>query len=178
MYAQQLLCCLHVHLKACFLWESVGKISELVMFLYMPCLPSMLPFLLLQSSSPVWYASEWCGKIERQRRVTIYFPPTRSFVSSPQPITIHFPKGAGIRDETRSVVLPETLFLLPGSAVKPELWCLSAGVPQFKFQGIHFLKPSFASLREFSSPFNVIESCKCAGIPHFSQRTDFILLEV
>ena len=105
--------------------------------------------------------------------------PTHPFLCLlPQPITIHFPKGAGIRDETRSVVLPETPFLLAGSAVKPELWCLSAGVPQFKFQEIHFLKPSFASLREFSSPFNVIESCKCAGIPHFSQRTDFILLEV
>lgn len=39
-------------------------------------------------------------------------------------ITIPFPKGAGIWDETRSVVLPSLWLVLPGRALKSELWCL------------------------------------------------------
>lgn len=56
--------------------------------------------------------------------VTIRFPPSVPWPPSPS-CTHPPPKGSWRRDEARSLVLPETLFLLPGSAMKSELWCLS-----------------------------------------------------
>ena len=154
-----------------FYGKALARFQSLLRSFTCPVSPSMLPFLLLQSSSPV--GTQVSG-VEKLRAKTSYCPcPTHP--SSPPASHNHpLPEGSWHTGWDRICCLARDFVSSPGSAVKPELWCLSGGLNS---KGFVFWNQALP-LREFSPLLNVIEACKCAGVPHFSRRTDLVLLEV
>lgn len=160
-----------VHLHFWILREGIGKIqSSLCSFPCCPYPPCCLPC--FSSSQALFRMQVW--KNWTSRKVTVHFPASHSFLSSllSYQFTSQVELACGMRPDLLSC---QRLWLhVPGSSLKSELRCLS-GVPYFKCQGTRFVSLSFASLREFSSPLNVIKTFKCVGIqpPSPKEQTSF-----
>lgn len=141
-----------------YFMESDGKISVLVMLLHMLCLLSVWPYSASRFQALFGMQVSSVEKLNTKTSNCLLL--THPYLPLLPPHNHHLLRelAYGMRWDLWS--RQRLQLVLPGGALKSELWCLS-GVPQFQSQGIRCLKPSFSSPREFPSPFNVTKASKC-----------------